>query len=89
MVHLNAFTGKTTPACLMNPFALGAGGVTMGRHLTLTTLLMLLHPPFGPLCKGRARAAFGGAVPTMPDVGGGLQVNTGMLIIAQCAMQVH
>lgn len=49
MVHLNAFTGKTTPACLMNPFALGAGGVTMGRHLTLTTLLMLLHLPLA-LC---------------------------------------
>lgn len=90
MVHLNTFhfTGRTTPACLMNPFVLGAGGVTMRRHLTLTTLLMFLHSP-GPLCKSRACAAFRGAVPTVPDVGSGLQVSTGTLIIAQGAMQVH
>lgn len=45
MVHLNTFyfIGKTPPACLMNTFALGAGGVTVGRHNSYNSVMFLLE----------------------------------------------
>lgn len=73
----------------MNPFALGAGGVTVGRHLTLPTLLwedtstplMFLHPHLA-LCVKVELVLLSG----VPDVGVGLQENTGIssLLSVQC-----